>query len=176
MAARARSHSRAGFAGGRRRAPSSWARFIPTDGAFITVAPSTKVLLGGILLSNPGIGETVRRIRGVVSVRSDQASAVENQLGAFALVIVSDLALTAGAASIPSPVIDASDDGWFVYVPFAQASQTSGGGVVSHQYEFDSKAMRRVEEGFGVAIMVANASPAHALTVSFGVSLLSSLS
>jgi len=118
----------------------------------------------------------VRRTRGLFSVASDQAAAGESQLGALGFIVVSDLAVAAGAASIPGPVTDASDDGWFVWVPFGQESIRAAGGPQSFQYEFDSKAMRRVEEGFAIAIMVENAHATEGLDFWCGTSLLSSLS
>ncbi len=156
------------------RQPTNWARFI--DITPRAVPALTKVLLTTVTLSNPGINETVRRTRGVLSVFSDQEAANEQQHGAFGLVVVSDLAIAAGAASIPGPATDASDDGWFVWMPFAQSTDQSTGGRESQQWFFDSKAMRRVEEGFTVAFMVENTSGIHAFDVLLGVSLLSSLS
>jgi len=160
------------FVAGTRQA-TDWSRF---NGAALTnVAPSTKVLVATFALGNPGISETVRRTRGLIAVSSDQNSATEEQVGAFGLMKVNDIAIAVGAASIPGPVTDNSDDAWFVWVPFAQ--RTSGavaGGIQSIVYEFDSKAMRIVEEGFGLAVMVENAHAGHALAIQVSMSLLSS--
>jgi len=158
------------------RAPTTWARTVDT---VYTLLPAvSKVLLTTVVLNNPGISETVRRTRGLVSIRSDQNAAVEPQLGAFGAVVVSDLAIAAGAGSIPGPVTEAQDDGWFLWVPFNQTSTKSltAGALHSVQYEFDSKAMRRVEQGFGVAFMVENASSVFGLEMSFSISVLTSLS
>ncbi len=138
---------------------------------------SSKVLIGGISLSNPGIGETVRRTRGWMSMISDQSAAVEVVTGAWGMVVVTDLAFAAGAASIPGPVTDASDDGWFVWEAFigemgvASNSTPDNAGRV-----FDSKAMRRVEEGFTVAIMVENAHTVFGMDFGVQISMLTSLS
>ena len=138
----------------------------------IVVAASTKVLLDVVVLSNPGINETVRRTRGIVLVESDQDSINETFTGAIGMAVVTDLAIAAGAASIPGPVTDANDDGWFVWQPFAgRGSQQTGG---EWQAEFDSKAMRRIEEGYGVAVMVENASPTFGLEVILSFSMLTS--
>ncbi len=80
---------------------------------------STKILLGVFVLSNVGIGETVRRTIGNIWVVSDQAAADEVQVGAFGCIVVTDLAAAAGAASIPGPFTDANDDGWFVWQGFS---------------------------------------------------------
>ncbi len=106
---------------------------------------------------------------------SDQGGALEAQLGAWGLVVVSDLALAAGVASIPGPVTDASDDGWFVWEPLLNRMQ-SASLLEPRIFEFDSKAMRRVEEGSGIAVVVENASAATGLIFTCGISLLTSLS
>ena len=157
-----------------RRQPTTWTRVVTTT--VFTVAPLTKVLLGAIALSNPGIGETVRRTRGVMGVSSDQSGAYEEQFGAFGLIVVSDLALAAGAASIPGPGTDLGDDGWFVWQPICQASASAVASGGSTQYQFDSKAMRRVQEGFGIAMMVENVHPTFGLEFAFALSMLTSLS
>ncbi len=158
-----------------RKTPANraWSGFIPAT--MTNVAAGTKVLVGGFTLSNPNIDETILRTVGMISVGSGQQSATEDQIGAFGMMIVSDLAVAAGAASIPGPVTDNSDDAWFVWVPFAQRSTFDvSAGVTSVKYDFDSKAMRTVEEGFGLAVMVENAHAVHSLVFQMSMSLLSS--
>ena len=92
------------------------------------------------------------------------------------MVVVNDLALAAGAASIPGPFTDASDDGWFVH-QFTGGNRPAATAAESTIWEFDSRAMRRVEEGFGIAVMYENASAgAVAIQVTTGFALLSSIS
>ncbi len=139
----------------RQRPATDWARIVIAN---TTMGAATKTLLGTLTLSNPGIGETVRRTRGRFHVVSDQGSVTEQQNGAIGLIVVNEVALAAGAASIPGPVTDASDDGWFVWEGFTQITQLTVGvanaaGTMSLLYEFDSKAMRKVADGFGIAIM-----------------------
>ncbi len=132
------------------------------------VGAGTKVFLGALTLSNPGIGETVLRTRGRVSV--DAVAGVKPQ-GAFGMIVINDLALAAGAASIPGPVTDGPDDGWFVWESF---QFTATAERLSYEFEFDSRARRRTEEGFGLAVMVESAAAAFNITSS--ISLLSRLS
>jgi len=145
----------------------AWAGFANTS--LVAVAASTKILIGGFSLSNPNIDETVLRTVGTIAVMSDQQATTEDQLGAFGMIAVTDLAAAAGAASIPGPITDRADDGWFVYVSIVQrlAFGTSVGfhanGAV--QYHFDSKAKRRFEEGTQIAIMVENASSSTAFSI-----------
>ena len=160
----------------RRRGPSrtNWGRTV--NPIQVTVAAATKVFLSGFALDNPGISETVRRTRGQIFVRSDQGAASEDQVGAFGMMKINDVALAAGAASIPGPATEASDDGWFVWQPITQmgAAATVGAGRLGILYTFDSKAMRTIEEGFGIAIMFENAHATHGLVITWAVSLLSS--
>jgi len=161
----------------RQRQPTTWARQLATD--YVVVPAASKALLAGVALSNPGIGETIRRTRGRFSISSDQNAAVEDQIGALGFVVVSDIAFAAGAASIPGPGTEASDDGWFVWESAGIRSQlvaVSVGALTTVQYEFDSKAMRKIQEGFTVAIMFENVHPTDGLAVWCGFSLLSSLS
>ncbi len=136
---------------------------------FTTVAPATKVLFAGISPSNPGIDETILRTVGVVAVASDQAAADEQQIGAFGIVPVTDLAFAAGAASVPGPITDSSDDGWYVYVPFAQLfAFADATGFVSNKatiYQFDSRAKRILAEGTTMALMFENASASFGFNI-----------
>jgi len=90
------------------------------------------------------------------------------------MMVVSDLAIAAGAASIPGPVTDSDDDGWFVWVPcMSQFQFVSGVGIdpdAGRYFPFDSRAMRRTEEGFGIAVMWETGS-ADGVQVEFAASL-----
>jgi hypothetical protein len=83
------------------------------------------------------------------------------------MIVVSDLALAAGAGSIPGPVTDANDDGWFVWEPINFGNGTDGTQIWApvNSWQFDSRAMRRNSEGFGIAIMAENADASHVLQI-----------
>jgi len=150
----------------RRTANRTWAGNI--GAAQIGVGPATKVLLGGFSLAAAGIDETVLRTVGQIAIQSDQNAASEFQIGAFGLIVVTDAAVAVGVTAIPGPVTDASDDGWFVYVPFGQAvnfASATGIRPYSNPYTFDSKAKRRVQDGQQIAIMVENAHATHAFNI-----------
>ncbi len=160
------------------RAPSTWSRFVPA--VLTTVPAASKVLLLTLSLNNAGIGETVRRTRGRAYFVSDQAAVPnEIQLGAFGFTVVSDVAAAVGITAIPGPVTEKDDDGWYVWESIlgqgsnGQAGQTSEVGTV---IEFDSKAMRRIEEGYLVAIVVENAHATQGFVFGLSISSLSSLS
>ena len=155
-----------------KRNPTSWVRFI--DPVEITVAAGTKAFLVNVQLSSQGIGETVRRTRGTVLARSDQTGADEVFMGAIGFVIINDIAAGVGATAIPGPVTDDDDDGWFVWQPF-MGSHSSGEGN-DQVFHFDSKAMRKIEPGYQVAIMLENASPTTGVEIVTAFSMLTSLS
>ncbi len=144
----------------------------------MTVAAATKVLLGSFTLENPGISETVRRVRGTMLISSDQITNIEEQIGAMGWIVVTDRALAAGAASIPGPVTDGPDDAWFLWEPFAQL--TAGADLASTNITppiavpFDSKGMRKVDDPNVIAIMVENAHATNGLKITLGFSLLGS--
>ena len=161
----------------RRRAYRSTARIRPTWSYTQTlaaaVAPLTKVLVGGFVPSVLAIEETVLRTRIELFVVSDQNAIPEFQQGAFGLYVVSDLAFAAGPASIPSPVAEGSDDGWFVHQTIVQMSdQIAGGGTYGTRYTIDSKAMRKVPEGSTIAIMIENSALFTAFQFAVGIRLL----
>ena len=144
---------------------------------FTNVPAATKVLLGSFTLNNNGIDETVLWTVGSIAIKSDQAAASEDQIGAFGLYVVSNRALAIGLSAIPGPVTNASEDGWFVWQGFAQSFEfASGVGVEAQmmtQYPFDSKAKRVVGTGMGIAIMVENAHATHGFDIGVPLRLLS---
>ena len=139
----------------RRRTPNrSWTGAVDS---VIVGGPGEKDLLASFALSNSNIDETVLRVVGVISVFSDSVAGGEDQEGAFGMIRVSDNAITAGAASIPGPITDIGDDGWFVHVPFIERTQfLDATGFIANsgrRYTFDFKSKRTVEDGFAIALM-----------------------
>ena len=129
--------------------------------ALATVATSSKVLVAS-QPSTTGIDQTIRRNLGTLTIVSDQAAASELQIGAFGMIIVNDLALAAGAASIPGPVTDLDDAGWLVWVPLVRRGADVVGQPAETFIDFDSKAMRKLPSGYNIAAMVENASASFA--------------
>ncbi len=163
------SRGRGAFRGRAKRPGGTWARAVILPQS---IPVSTKVLVATFVLSNSGIGETIRRTLGNCFVVSDQSAASEVQAGSFGMIVANDLAVAAGAASIPGPFTDADDDGWFVWQGWSQQSiiPASGGSFQEGKvYQFDSRAMRRAEEGFAIALMVENASSTNVMQ--FGINL-----
>jgi len=165
------------FAGARRQ-PTNWSRI--TEALRVTVPAASKVLMHNLVLSNSGISEVVRRTRGVLNVSSDQAATQEFVSGALGAMVATDTAIAAGIASLPDPVTDQDDDGWLLWMPFMGLLQgvqgTTGVDLMptSLNFEFDSKAMRKVEEGYGVIFVVANATAGFGMSVALSISVLTS--
>ncbi len=135
-----------------------------------TVAAGTKVLLGFFFLAT-AFEETLVRTRGIMHVKTDNIAAEEEQLGALGMIRATDRAVAAGAASIPGPITDGDDDGWFLWLPVAQISVNN---VINRgfHYTIDSKAQRIVREGQQLAVMFEN-SGAEGLMLTLNMRVLS---
>ncbi len=141
-----------------------------------TVVPvSTKVLIATVVAS-AGLDFTIRRTRGAVSCASDQTSAIEDQIGALGMVVVTDIAITQGVASLPGPVTEQNDDDWFVWEPIIGLAASVPHPGEGGSFRFDSKAMRRLPDGNSVAVILENASGAHVMEVAWAFSMLTSIS
>ena len=116
-------------------------------------ANNTFTTEGGTLLTSlTAAGLALRPftvIRSYVSILvvSDQAAAVEKQLGAIAAMVVSDQAFAVGVTAVPTPITDAGSDLFFLHNFFAAdesnlTDRTKGGLYMT----YSSKAMRKVNE------------------------------
>ncbi len=96
---------------------------------------------------------TVVRVRGIMMIRSDSLAANETFGVDLGMCVVSDQASAIGVTAVPTPATDKSSDLWFVYESlFAHLNIGSGAGtgvpVQNGVFKsYDSKAMRKVEEG-----------------------------
>ncbi len=103
---------------------------------------------------------TVVRVRGVLQVRSDQVASIETYGVDFGMAVVSDQAVAIGVTAVPTPLTDKGSDLWFVYEQMfgTQTGNANTGNVqqVGFSKEFDSRAMRKVEEGQDVIAVVEN--------------------
>ncbi len=141
----------------------SWA--VLGTAAPVVVPAATKVLLGSFILAT-AFEETLVRVRGMLHIGSDQAGAVEAQIGAFGFIRVTDTALAVGVTAIPSPVFNADDDGWVLWQPFAQSGLIAAGRD-GERYMLDTKAQRIVRESQALAVVIENAHATAGLQVMF---------
>ncbi len=104
---------------------------------------------------------TIVRTVGSIWLASDQSGAVEFPFGAVGFIVVSEKASALGATAIPDPITQESSDEWFAYTAMAASGNSAAAGIVSQplmEYKFDSRAMRKVQDGEDIVVVVANAS------------------
>ncbi len=151
------------------RRKSLWLAFAQVFTVPAVVGASTALLLSslnaGALALRPF---TVIRTRGIVYMATDQDAADEVPFGAFGFATVSDQASAIGVTAVPTPTTDAGSSLWFSWTPWVvdirvptQASIAS----VGQPYIFDSKAMRKVEVGEDIVMMVENQSSSSGATL-----------
>jgi len=137
------------------------------------LAAGTKILVAVAIPDFPS-GETMRRMRGTLYVFG---SVVGNFHGAAGAFVANDTAISVGAAALLDPVTDVQDDAWFWYQSFhggGTGNPGSAGRDSGQVMTIDSKAMRRVDRGYSVAFMLANASATDAFFFALSVRLLGS--
>ncbi len=129
----------------------------PTSSALV------QVLSVGALSLRPF---TVIRTRGILNVKSDQKAADEAYGASYGHAIVSDEASALGLTAVPDPTSDSDSDLWFVY-EFILGEFVFGSGVAFEanagvERVVDFKAMRKVEDGQDVVVVVEGAGAAIA--------------
>jgi len=146
--------------GGRMVRETAWLDLTETSNTLgaANTAAITNVTGAGPLAQRPF---TVVRARYYIHVQSDQSAASELYQMAFGAVVVSDQAVAIGATVVPTPFTDMGSDAWFVHQ--IVTNQFLFGTAVGFRnvgvgLEVDSKAMRRVEEGFQLIHVIENSS------------------
>jgi len=102
---------------------------------------------------------TIVRTRGTMFVQSDQVGALEEQFVSFGMAVVSDQAIDVGVSAVPDPYSDLESDLWFLHVNGVKG-MTGTSDLEGRLYNFDSKAMRKVEDGQDIAVVIRNVSSA----------------
>ena len=148
------------------RAPRRASDWSGTDDAVLTNLPAASKLLLASFTSTAA-EMTIHRIRGLLVISADVTTS-ENQLGAIGAIIATETAIAAGVASLPDPITDIDDDGWIMYQAFGMRSgDPSGVGPTSLAVPFDSKAMRRIQGGQALVVVVANAHATYSFDVDY---------
>jgi len=108
---------------------------------------------------------------------TDNGAAVEQQIGAFGAIVVSDPAVAIGITAIPGPGVgsEGGDDGWFIHQTFASRTIVANTDMESRMIEIDSKAKRKLDDGFTIAFVVENVHASHAFRFIFSMRVLSQL-
>jgi len=140
--------------GGRNRRQTFWVAMASTATAMASLSP---VLFSGfsaaVLALRPF---TIVRIRGWMSLASDQSIAVENYGAALAMAVVSDQALAIGVTAVPTPQAEKDSDMWFMFEELGgtiNAVTSTGISGSSQSKEIDSRAMRKVNDGQDVSLV-----------------------
>ena len=133
---------------------------VPTG--FSNVAAGAKaiaVLVPTATLADVGPG-TVVRTRGEVRIFSDQQIATENQIGAFGMGFVNEVAGALGITGLPGPASQCAWGGWFVHQFFSQQMLfATAAGLEDNRgerYQIDSKAMRKFAADENLVFMIEN--------------------
>ncbi len=125
------------------------------DAAVLSAVSSTLFTTSFVPLVS---GLTLIRMRGELIVSSLMNAATDAMTIAVGCILVSDEAVAAGVASIPSPITDADDD-WLYYQWCSVQSGVLGapGQGTEFRFNVDNKAMRRFPAG-KTLVAVAEAS------------------
>ena len=145
----ARNH-RGGSRGAKRL--STWFQFQPVAVSFTAGGGTLIFSLNAAALALRPF--TIVRSRFKYMVVSDQAAAIEKQIGALGMAVVSDQAVAVGVTAVPTPITDLGSDLWFLNEIFMAdesnlTDRTKGGTVAA----IDSKAMRKVDVGQDLVIV-----------------------
>ena len=127
---------------------------------FIGFAKTTLTAAGGTIIA--GLNAAALALRPFTIVRthiqmlvsSDQAAAIEFQMGALGIEVVSEQASVAGVAAVPTPVTQMGSEFWLAHQVFMgdESNITDRTRNASH-FAIDSKAMRKVTEAEDVLIV-----------------------
>ncbi len=133
----------------------------PGDTSLTSISASSSVFMGAAIQALvPGL--TVIRIRGeLLLYLTLGTSAGDGYVGAFGIGIASLAAVTAGIASVPTPITEAGADSWLYHrffrlsspgVSTAAALNVNAFGVAAGamRVEVDSKAMRKFPQDLAI--------------------------
>ncbi len=104
---------------------------------------------------------TVVRTRGLIGIESDQGAVTEPQIASMGFAVVSDQAVAIGVGAVPTPETERASDLWFVFESIyntLRVNTSVGFENFLQQKDFDSRAMRKVEEGQDIAVVIENSA------------------
>ncbi len=153
--------------GGKSVRETSWVASEVVQG--VMAAPSTAILLTQFAADALALRPfTIVRTRGVLYGRSDQSSVSEDYSVSYGHCVVADQAVAIGVTAVPTPMSDSPSDLWFVYETIigqllvtTDISRIEPGSMV----KFDSKAMRKVEDGQNAISVVETSSLSNGVLV-----------
>ena len=162
-----RSGLRRGFSGprGARRA-TEWTGTLEAAVTFTGVGAGAKSLL---LTADQLAPSTIVRTRGIVTLKSDQFAASEDQIGALGVAVVTTTAAGVGVTAMPGPMSDESSDKFYVLEMFGNTMQLGSAVGFDPRFgitrEIDSKAMRKVDNEETLVVIWENGVNGNAVAV-----------
>ena len=124
----------------------------------ILAAPNTAVIQNTLNATALGFRPfTVVRTRGYMRLATDAEGANEAYDASLGYAVVSDQATAVGATAVPTPETDRGSDLWFVYETIAgihELTSDIGKLVGGDGKDYDSRAMRKVEEGEDIVVVI----------------------
>jgi len=126
------------------------------------VAGANPVLIGTLNAAAIALEPfTIVRTRGWLHIRSDQISATEDYGVNLGFCVVSTQATGIGVTAVPTPTTDQGSDLWFVYESLSATLRFSTAAAYVTEgigKDYDSKAMRKVEDEQDIAVVLEAAS------------------
>ncbi len=170
---------RRGFAPRRRPKQMDWVRGFTTAQAI--AGANTKSIDSIVVAGTIGLDITIRRVRGLLTIVTDNFAASEQQSGVFGAIMVNEEAFTIGATAVPGPVSD-PDAEWSIWMPFntQQFVYTSASANIpaTSSWPFDSKSQRIVRSGGqeqGMLFILETDAGSDGLTFDLALSVLASV-
>ena len=141
---------------------------IPTSGGSLSGANSTVIVASLTAVELALRPFTIVRTRGIWDTSSDQIAVNETFETSLGICVVSDQALAIGITAVPTPEEDKESDLWFLYETRVGQELVAGGVhqqmIPSQPTAFESKAMRKVEDGQDVVVVVQNSAVSNGTT------------
>ena len=132
-----------------------------TGGSFgATVITAAQIILSAVSnVEGSGLDFTVLRTRGQFLVTGIPDGAADEEVVGLGICVVTLAALAAGGTAMPGPINAAGSDAWLwhTFVPLDSMGLTgespTGWGSSIVRIEVDSKGMRKLPEGYAVALV-----------------------
>ena len=106
---------------------------------------------------------TLIRVRGIISVKSDQSGGIEDAMGAFGIAVVTDTARAVGVTALPAPSDDAAGDYWQTWQ--ALFSPPIDATIDNELFMIDSKGQRKLSDLDAIVLMFENTHATHGMDV-----------
>jgi len=126
-----------------RRRLTSWEE--GPGGVTITQLVNAGVSFLGSVVQPTQDGLTIIRTRGQFTARLVVPSS-DGFIGAIGIAVATTAAIAAGIASVPTPIIEQSWDGWLYWSSFWIHGESAADLMASWRVVVDSKAMRKIRE------------------------------